>query len=76
MTDEAKGPRRGGKQRRQAAARGQFALFDKGRALKRWYQRHGAGSKGQGADGARDRVIGYQFSDVQATRLPLQVITA
>jgi len=36
----------------QAAARGQFALFDKGRALTRWYQRHGAGSKGQGADGA------------------------
>ena len=36
----------------QAAARGQFALFDKGRALKRCYQRHGAGSKGQGADGA------------------------
>ena len=36
----------------QAAARGQFALFDKGRALARWYQRHGAGSKGQGADGA------------------------
>ena len=29
----------------QAAARGQFALFDKGRALNRWYQRHGAGSK-------------------------------
>jgi hypothetical protein len=29
----------------QAAARGQFALFDKGRALARWYQRHGAGSK-------------------------------
>ena len=41
----------------QAAARGQFALFDKVRALKRWYQRHGAGSKGQGADGARSRVI-------------------
>jgi hypothetical protein len=36
----------------QAAARGQFALFDKGRALARWYQRQGAGSKGQGADGA------------------------
>jgi len=36
----------------QAAARGQFALFDKGRALRRWYQRHGAGSKGQGADHA------------------------
>src|SRR5258707_13418645 len=35
----------------QAAARGQFALFDKGRALARWYQRHRAGSKGQGADG-------------------------
>src|SRR6266480_6934578 len=41
----------------QAAAGGQFALFDKGRALKRWYQRHGAGSKGQGADGARSRAI-------------------
>ena len=38
--------------RGQAAARGQFALFDKGRALKRCYQRHGAGSKGQGADRA------------------------
>jgi len=38
--------------RGQAAARGQFALFGKGRALARWYQRHGAGSKGQGADGA------------------------
>ena len=37
--------------------------------LKRWYQRHGAGSKGQGADGARGRVIGYQFWNVQASRL-------
>jgi hypothetical protein len=36
----------------QAAACGHVALFDKGRALERCYQRHGAGSKGQGADGA------------------------
>jgi hypothetical protein len=32
-------------------------------------------SAGAGADGARSRVIGYQFSDVQATRLPLQAIS-
>src|SRR4029077_1284691 len=71
--------------RGQAAARGQFALFGKGRALARWYQRHGARSKGQGADGARRRIIrhgesvrwriGYRFSDVQTTRLSLQAIT-
>src|SRR5205823_6657681 len=41
----------------QAAARGQFALFGKGRALKQCYQRHGAGSKGQGADGAKRRSV-------------------
>src|SRR5437764_562342 len=38
--------------------------------FKRWYQRHGAVSKGQGADGAT--APRYRLSDVQATRLPLQ----
>src|SRR6266480_1540409 len=49
----------------QAAARGQFALFDKGRALARWYQRHGAGSKGQGAD--RATAPRYRFSVIGCT---------
>src|SRR5438874_1753175 len=49
----------------QAAARGQFALFDKGRTLARWYQRHGAGSKGQGAD--RATAPRYRFSVIGCT---------
>src|SRR5206468_6613064 len=39
--------------------------------FKRWYQRHAAVSKGQGADGAT--APRYRLSDVQATRLPLQI---
>jgi hypothetical protein len=47
----------------EAPARGQFALFGKGRALERWYQTHGVGSKGQGADGdsAALSVMGSQL---------------
>jgi hypothetical protein len=49
--------------RGQAAARGQFTLFGKGRALERWYQTHGVGSNGQGADGdsAALSVMGSQL---------------
>jgi hypothetical protein len=49
----------------QAAARGQFALFDKAAHLKRWYQRHGVGSKGQGADGERRRVIVFSCRKIE-----------
>jgi hypothetical protein len=60
----------------QAAARGQFALFDKVRALKAMVSE--ARSWEQGArSGRRDSgVIGYRFSDAQPTRLPPQAITA
>src|SRR5207237_8952373 len=54
MTDEGKGPRRGGKQRRYPGRLPPVvsSLFSITAAhLKRWYQRHGAGSKGYGADG-------------------------
>jgi len=58
MTDEGKGPRRGGKLRRHAGRLPPLvsSLFSiKAAHLKRWYQRHGAGSKGQGADARTPR---------------------
>src|SRR5205823_3041473 len=44
--------------------------------FKRWYQRHRAGSKGQGADGAtapRYRLSVLSYWRMQATRPPLQI---
>jgi len=67
MTDEGKGPRRGGKLRRHAGRLPPLvsSLFSiKAAHLKRWYQRHGAGSKGQGADGKGQRAeVGDQRSE-------------
>jgi len=51
MTEKGKRPPRwhAAERRGQAAARGQFALFEKVGALKRCYQKRGAGSKEQRA---------------------------